>query len=227
MAAVRSLLLCSLGAGSGHVFGEPLNHALVAVAYVFRVTEAMASVGVDDELRLHAEVAERVPHLEALRSGALAVAVADDDEHGCLHLLDEGDGGGFGVDLRIVIDAGAEERDHPLVDGVFAVVAEPVGEAGAGDGSAEAMRLCDGEHGHETAVAPAGDAFAIFVDGVLGLDGVHAFEDVAQVTVTEVLAVGGGEGLALTKAAARIGLEDEVAFVGPHGGRARAGGGWG
>ena len=112
----------------------------------------------------------------------------------------------LGVDGRVVIDAGAEERDHPLVDGVLAVVALPVGEAGAGDGGAEALRLGDGEHGHEAAVAPAGEAFAVLVDGVLGFDGVDAREDVAEVAVAEVLEVGGGELLALAEAAARVRL---------------------
>src|SRR6185437_10509709 len=104
------LLLCGLGcAGWGHVVGEPLDHALVAVGDVGGVAEAVSFIRIDDELRLDAEVLEGVPHLEALRSGALAVAVADEDEHRSLRLLDEGDGGGPGVDGRVVIDAGAEE----------------------------------------------------------------------------------------------------------------------
>ena len=73
------------------------------------------------------------------------------------------------------------------------------------------MGLGDGEHGHETAVAPAGDADAVGIDGIFGEDGIDAGEDVAQVAVAEVLAVGLGEGLALAVAAARVGHEDEVA----------------
>src|SRR6185312_13883262 len=148
---------------------------------------------------------------------------------GRLRLLDEGDGRGPGVDGGVVIDAGAEEGNHPLVDGVLAVVALPVGEAGAGDGSAEAVGLGDGEHGHEAAVAPAGDALAGLVDGEPGLDGVHALEDVSEVAVAVVLAVGHGELFTLTEAAARVGIEDEVTLVRPHvaggGGRAGRGGG--
>src|ERR1700682_273475 len=122
----------------------------------------MAFVGVDDELGLYALGAEGVPELEALWGGALAVAVSYDDEGWGLHVFDVFDGGAFGVDGGVVVDGGAEEGDHPLVDGVLAVVALPVADARAGDGCAEARGLGDAEHGHEAAVAPAGEAFAVF-----------------------------------------------------------------
>jgi len=149
----------------GHVFVEPLEDAVVAVLDVGRVAEAVAFVGVDDELGFDAQIAESVPELEALRGRTLAVAVADDDECRSGDVFDEADGGGFGIDGGIVVDAGTEERDHPLIDGVFAVVAEPVGDAGAGDSGTETMGLRDIEHGHEAAVAPAGEAFAVLVEG--------------------------------------------------------------
>ncbi len=63
--------------------------------------------------------------------------------------------------------------------------------------------------------------------GYFGLDGVHALEDVAEVAVAEVLAVGRGEFFTLAEAAARVGIEDEVALVGPQGFGAGAGGGGG
>ena len=138
-------------------------------------------------------------------------------------LLNEGDGGAFGVDRRVVINGGAEVGNHPLVDGVFTVVGEPVGDARSGDRGAEAMGLGDGEHGHEAAVAPAGDADAVGIDGVFGQDGIDAGEDVAEVAVAEVFAVGLGEGLALAKAAAGIGHEDEVIERGEGGSAETAG----
>src|SRR5271157_997517 len=73
------------------------------------------------------------------------------------------------------------------------------------------MGLGDGEHGHETAVAPAGDADAVGVDGIFGENRVDPGQDVAEIAVTEILAVGLGKGLALAEAAARVGHEDEVA----------------
>src|SRR5215469_10117991 len=159
-----------------------------------------------------------MPELVGLRCRALAVAIADDDKSGRARVLDEVDRRAFGVDRRIVIYGRAEVRDHPLIDGVLAVVALPVRQARAGDGGLETVGLGDGEHGHEAAVAPAGDAYALRIDGVFRLNGVHAFEDVTQVAVAEVLAVGFGEGLALAEAAARIGLQHEVAERGESGG---------
>src|SRR5580693_3417100 len=129
------------------------------------VCEAVAFIGIDDELGFDAFGAESVPELEALWGWALAVSVAYDDEGWGLDVLDVLDGGAFGVDVRIVVDAGAEEWKHPLVDGVFAVVALPVANAGSGDCGVEAVGLGDAEHGHEAAVAPAGEALAGFVDG--------------------------------------------------------------
>src|SRR5271154_6081096 len=122
---------------AGHLGGEPLQHALAAIADVFLIDEAVAFVGVDDELGLDALGAQGVPELEALGRGALAVTVADDDQGGGLDLVDEGESGALGVDGGIVIDGLAEEGEHPLVDGVFAVVALPVGDAGTGDGGLE------------------------------------------------------------------------------------------
>ena len=129
------------------------------------ICEAVAFVGVDDELGFDAFGAEGVPEFEALGGGALAVAVAYDDEGWGLDVLDVLDGGAFGVDGWVVVDAGAEEGEHPLVDGIFAVVALPIADAGSGYGGAEARGLGDAEHGHEAAVAPAGEALAGFVDG--------------------------------------------------------------
>ena len=117
----------------------------------------------------------------------------------------------FGVDGGVVVDGLAEEGEHPLVDRVFAVVALPVADACAGDGGFEAGGLGDAEHGHEAAVAPAGEAFAVPVDGESLFEGVHSGEDVAEIAVAEVLDVGLGEFFALAVAAAGVGQEDEVA----------------
>src|SRR6185437_9378423 len=123
----------------------------------------------------------------------------------------------FGVDGGVIVYGRAEEGDHPLVDGVFTVVAEPVGDSGSGDGGLEAVGLGDGEHGHESAVAPAGDADAVGIDGVIFGDGIDSREDVAEVAVAKVFAVGLGELFAFAVAAARIGHQDEVS----HGGEGR------
>ena len=79
------------------------------------------------------------------------------------------------------------------------------------------------EHGHEAAVAPAGEADARGVDGQAGFEGVEAGEDIAEVAVAEVFDVGLGEGLALAEAAARVGFEDEVTERGKGDGVERGG----
>src|SRR5580704_13643716 len=176
--------------------------------------EQMTFVLVDYELGLHTQRFEGVPEFVGLWGGDFAVAVADQDERGGFGFFDEVDGGAFGVDVGIVVDGFAEERNHPLVDEIFAVIALPVGEACAGHGGFEAVGLRDGPHGHVAAVTPAADAEAIGVDGG-DFDGfVDAGQDVLEVAVAEILDVGAGEGFALAEAAAGIGFEDKIAGAG-------------
>src|SRR6267378_1228632 len=134
-----------------------------------------------------------------------------DDERGRFHVFDEGDRRAFRVDLGVVVDGLAEKRDHPLVDLVFAVVAQIVGDAGAGHGGFEAVGLRDAPHGHETAIAPAGKAEAVRIDGSDAEGFVYSGEDVAKIAVAEIADVGAREGFALAKAAARIRLENKIA----------------
>src|ERR1700744_5175575 len=122
-----------------------------------------------------------MPELEALRSRAFAVAITDYDEGWRFDFLDVFDRRALGVDVCIVIDGFAEEWHHPLVDRVFAIVALPVADACSGDCGAEAIGLRDAEHCHESAVAPAGEAFAIFIDGEAFFENVHAGEDVVKI----------------------------------------------
>jgi hypothetical protein len=109
---------------------KPGDGAACAVALVLRLHEHVAFVFVEDELGFNAESFEAVPEFVGLRRGAFAVAVADDHQGWRFHVLDEGDGRAFPVDLWIVVDGLAEKRHHPLVDFVFAVVALIVGDAG-------------------------------------------------------------------------------------------------
>ena len=111
-------------------------------------------------------IAQRVPELIRLRGRALAIAVAHHHQRRRLGFLDEVDGGAFGVDRRIVVDRRAKVRNHPLVDGVLSVIALPVGDAGAGDSRLEAVGLGDGEHGHESAIAPARNADSFGSTGI-------------------------------------------------------------
>ena len=56
---------------------EPPHQPPRDVALVFLLRDAVAFVGIDDELRFDAEGFERVPELEGLRRGTFAVALAD------------------------------------------------------------------------------------------------------------------------------------------------------
>src|SRR5713226_6791129 len=102
---------------------EPGDGAADTVALVSGADEHVAFVFVDDQLGFDAESFEGVPEFVGLRRGAFAVAVADDDERGRFHVLDEGDGGAFGVDFGVVVDGLAEKGNHPQINFVFAIVA--------------------------------------------------------------------------------------------------------
>jgi hypothetical protein len=93
---------------------------------VLGVDEAVAFIGVYDQLGWDVLVAQGVPELEGLWGGTFSITVAYDEEGWGLHIFDVVDGRAFGVDGGIVVNRCAEEGDHPLVDGVFAVVTEPV-----------------------------------------------------------------------------------------------------
>src|SRR5580658_7407893 len=211
---LRISRLASTNAESAEMGVEPGQGAFDDIAAMLWVGEHVAFVFVDYELGFDAERFEGVPEFVGLRGGDFAVAVADKDERRCFDVLDEVDGRAFGVDVGVVVNGFAEERNHPLVDEIFAVVALPIGEAGAGHGGFEAVGLRDGPHGHVAAVAPAADAEAFGIDG-RDFDGfVDAGHDVLEVAIAKISDVGAGEGFALAEAAAGIGLEDKIAGAG-------------
>jgi len=77
-------------------------------------------------------------------------------------------------------------------------------------GGFEAGGLRDAPHGHEAAVAPAGEAEPVGIYGRGAEDFIDASEDVAEIAVAEIADVGAREGFALTETAAGIGLENEI-----------------
>src|SRR5258708_7074535 len=116
----------------------------------------------------------------------------------------------LGVDGGMVVDRCPEKRNHPFVDIVYSVVADPVGEPGSGDGCGEAIHLGLRPHGHVAAVAVAADAEAVRVDRILLCDRVDASHDVAIVAAPEVFDIAPREGFALTVTATRIRAECEI-----------------
>src|SRR5260370_16521538 len=87
------------------------------------------------------------------------------------------DGIALGVHGGIVIYRCAEERDHPFVDVVETVVAQPIGEASARDCGRETLRAGLGPHGHKSAVTVPADADPSGVDRVLPGDPIHSGHD--------------------------------------------------
>ena len=151
-----------------------------------------------------------MPELERLRRWTLPVAVADNHQRRSLRFVNEVDRGAFVVGGRVIVNRGAEVGDHPLVDRVLAVIALPVGDARSRNRRAKAIRLGHREHGHESAVAPAGDADPGSIDRILCFHSVHPGKNVAQVAIAEILAIGCREGFALPIAAAGIGEQNKV-----------------
>ena len=156
--------------GGGALANHSSNQSNVRTGVVTGVggfPDGVAFVGIDDQLYGHVESFEGVPPLDRLFHGDFAVAVTDEDERWSFHGFYEVHGIAFGVDRGIVVDGCAEERNHPLVDVVEAVVAEPVGETSARHCRRETLRLCFGPHGHVAAVTVAANAEAMGIDRIL------------------------------------------------------------
>src|SRR5947209_8865118 len=201
--------------GLGEPVGEPFEGAEFVVAAMGGITsDGVTLVFVNDEFCGDIEVLKSVPPFDRLGGGDFSVAIADKDERRGFDVLDEVHGVALGVDSGIVVHGAAEERDHPLVDVVLAVVTEPVGESSTGDGGGEAGGLGFRPHGHVSTVAVAVDAEAFGVDWVFAGEGVDGRHDVAIVTASEVFDIGLGEGLALSVGAAGVGAENEIAHGG-------------
>src|SRR5205085_10894003 len=95
----------------------------------------------------------------------------------------------------------------------LAVVALPVGEPGPGNRGPEPVGLGDRPHGHVTPVTPAANGQALGINGKGSHDLIDPSHDVVQVAVAEVLLVGTSERVALTIAAAWIGIKNKVALT--------------
>ena len=115
------------GWGFGEPLVEPGQGAQDIVAAVCRLDEDVAFVGIDDELGGNVKSFEGMPPLDGLLHRNFAIAITDKDERRSFDGLDEANRIAFGVDGRIVVDGSAEERNHPLIEIVHAVIAEPIG----------------------------------------------------------------------------------------------------
>src|SRR5438876_12154629 len=107
-----------------------------------------------------------MPEFVGLRRRAFRVALTDNDQRRCFHLLYVVNGRTFLVDGGIVVNRCTEERDHPLIDQVLAIVTLPITNAGTGHGTTESISLRDSPHRHVAAVTPSGHAETRRIDRI-------------------------------------------------------------
>src|SRR6202008_326395 len=108
------------------ILPEPHNRPVDHIPAVLRIREQMPFVRIDDKFCWYPQRLQRVPEFIGLRRRALAISISHYDERRRLRLLDKIDWGTLRVDHGIVRDRRAEIRNHPLIDFVFAVVAQIV-----------------------------------------------------------------------------------------------------
>src|SRR3546814_11437275 len=89
----------------------------------------------------------------------------------------------------IVVKRLAEEGQHPGVDAVGAVIADPVRKPRPRDARLEAICLGVGPHRHESAIATAHQPEPVVVALYLLLYCVYPSEDLAPVAASEIAAV--------------------------------------
>src|SRR5438034_11271769 len=171
----------------------------------------MAFAAINDQLCRNTKRPQSVPEFVGLRRRAFRVALTDNDQRRCFHLLYVVNGRTFLVDGGIVVNRCTEERDHPLIDQVLAIVTLPIGDAGTGYGAMEVISLRNCPHGHETAVTPPSHAETRRIDWIFFYRGIDPGEDVAQVAGAEILHVGAGELFTLAVTSARIRHQHVVA----------------
>src|SRR2546427_8697353 len=179
------------------VFVEPGDRLVHPVGLVFGFHEEVAFAGIDDELGRHLERSQCVPEFVGLRRRTFRIVLTNNHERWSLHVLDEMNRRTFFVNGWIVVNRRAEERDHPLIDQVLAVVTLPIGDAGAGDSAVETICLRDCPHRHKSAVTPPGHAETILIDRIFFERSIDSSHGIAQIAMPEILHVCTREFLAL------------------------------
>src|SRR5437667_3624073 len=170
----------------------------------------MAFAGINDQLCRNTKRSQSVPEFVGLRRRAFRVALTDNDESRCFHLLYVVNRRTFLVHSRIVVNRCAEERNHPLINQVLAVVTLPVGNAGTRNGATEAISLRDSPHRHVATVTPSGDAETRRIDWIFFYRGIDPGEDVTQIAGAKIFHVGAGELFSLAVTSTRIRYQDVV-----------------
>src|SRR5580704_12404543 len=173
--------------------------------------EHVALIRIDHQLGRHVKCGKCMPPFDGLLHRNFTVAVSYKNQGWSLDRVDEVHRITFSVDCMIVVYGRADERNHPLVNVVETIVAEPVGETCACDCRGEALRLSFSPHRHVAAVAVPANTDALRVDRILPGHCIDASHNVAEVAASKILHISLGEGLALSVAAARVGAQGKVA----------------
>src|SRR6202051_1993517 len=189
---------------SFQIFVEPSEGALERILRVLRIAQAVTFAGVDHYRSRQTLGLQRVPELLGLRRRAFDVALTDVLEGRRAYVLDVVDRRGARIHRRIVVHRRAEVGQHPGVDAVLAIVRLPVAQARGGKRRLESVRLRYCPHAHEAAVAAARQTEPSLGDPRGVFRRVDAGEDIAQVAVSKITDVSGGEALALSEAAAGV-----------------------
>src|SRR5579864_407459 len=203
-----------LGRCFSEPFIEPFQRPLEVVLPIGWFYEYVSLIGIHDELYRNVHGFQGVPPFDGLLDWHFAVAVADQDQRRRFDVPHEVHGITLGIHRRIVVDRSAKEGNHPLVDLIYAIVAEPVRKPGTGHRCRKTMRLRLRPHGHVAAVTVPADTEASRVDGILLRNCVDPGHDVAEIAAAKIFDVPLCEGFPLSVTPARIGAECEVAHGG-------------
>ncbi len=90
-----------------------MQYTLLGIDRMVTPPHAMPFTGIDHKAGRNSERTQGMIEFKTLCRRTFDVIGTDIDEGRGLHLLDEGNRRGMGVDSRIVIDRGAKERRHP------------------------------------------------------------------------------------------------------------------
>ena len=197
---------------SGVVLLQPFSQFREDVAALFDYLREMGRAGIGDHADSFSAFGEQNVEFAALESGNARVGFAVKDEQGRGDLVHMHHGGKLKQRSGIFFLQAGVEVNLPNVTG--GDEAEPVGDTGAFDGGAIAVRLSDGPGSHEAAGAPAKDGEAVGVGPALGDGVIGGAVDVVVGAVAEVLVDGGEEVRAVAGGTAVFGLEDDVAEAG-------------
>ena len=176
-----------------------------------RLGDPVAKAFVDDQLRFDAPVFEALAQLVGIgdRHAAIEFAVLDQRRRACL--LDVRHRRGLLVHRRIVDRIVAEILNRERRDVGVVVVRRPVRDTGTNRDRLEPIARCREEGGNVAPLAPAHARDALWIHPSLLHEVIDAAHNVPRITDAQVADVELPEGLAISRAAAVVDLQDQCA----------------